>query len=70
MQSTAMRMIQTTGKGRVHPMTMLPLKIHVYTAYLGRFFFYMNLGADTGFINIKISLRWILINAQCNKSSY
>lgn len=34
------------------------------------FFFYMNLGADTGFINIKISLRWILINAQCNKSSY
>lgn len=70
MQSTAMRMIQTTGKGRVHPMTMLPLKIMYIRRTWADFFFYMKLGADAGFINIKISLRLILINAQCNKSSY
>lgn len=59
-----------TGKGRVHPMTILPLKMHVYTAYLGRFYFISIWVQTRVLLKLKFSLRWILINAQCNKSSY
>lgn len=51
-------------------MTMLPLKMHVYTAYLGRFYFISIWVQTRVLLKLKFSLRWILINAQCNKSSY